>query len=66
MTFLLYDDMETEIVCPECGQVKLRVKHNGPGKLPFLDCPRWPDCWHTDDLPASLKPYEIVPAPVAA
>jgi DNA topoisomerase-1 len=43
----------TDRMCPDCG-APLLIRSGRRG--PFLGCSKYPDCRHTEDLPADLKP----------
>ena len=47
----------TDITCPSCGQHKLVKKFGRNG--PFLACPGYPECKHTQPLDASELPVPV-------
>jgi ssDNA-binding Zn-finger/Zn-ribbon topoisomerase 1 len=45
---------ELAVRCPDCGAALVERTQHATGK-PFLGCSRWPDCRHTQPLPAYLE-----------
>ena len=43
---------EVAVGCPKCGiATRLIVRINSATDEPFLGCPNWPDCDHTQNVP---------------
>ena len=40
--------------CPDCGRPLVERTNRATG-TPFLGCPRWPECKHTEPLPEALR-----------
>ena len=44
----------TALNCPRCGQ-RMVQRTNRDTDEPFLGCSAWPDCAHSQDLPADME-----------